>query len=198
MILDKMTIEKEGLSLDEFLVLMMVMNNVDFTRAKESVVRKGLALGALDFGNGLGLEKTQLGVITYNNIVLKSTEQAEVNEERLLNLAERMRKIFPTGKKEGTNLYWSDGAGVIARRLRTFFHKYDKAGRLTDDQIIEATQRYVDEMSGKTDMRLLRYFIFKEPVGKGGDVEPVSDLLTYIENKGQQTTPNEDRFVTLY
>ena len=69
---------------------------------------------------------------------------------------------------------------------------------LTDEQIIKATQKYVDEMIGKPDMRLLKYFIFKEAIGKGGDVEPTSDLLSYIENIDQVDESSEDNFVTLF
>ena len=196
-VIDKGIIEKHGLTAEELIVLMAVINGVNLTRAKEGLTKKGYAISTLDFDDGIALKRSVPGVDVYNNIVMESAEQTEINEDRLIHLAERMKEIYPKGKKDNT-WYWADGAQVIARRLKIFFHKYDKHRKITDEQIIDATKRYVDEMLGKADMRLLKYFIFKEPVGKGGDVEPVSDLLTYIENKGQVSSSSEEAYVTLF
>lgn len=196
-IIDKGIIEKNGLTFDEFAVLMLVMNNVNLTTAKESLIKKGLAIGTFDMlGDGLALEKTQLGVTTYNNVVLASSSQAEISEERLNSLAKKLKEVYPKGKKDGT-WYWADGVAVIARRLKIFFHKYDPKRQFTDEQIVNATKRYVEEKQSQSDMRLLKYFIFKEAVGKAGDVEPTSDLLTYIENEGEPSSSMDANFVTL-
>lgn len=196
-IIDRGIIEKNGLTFDEFVVLMLVMHNINLTQAKDSIVKKGLALATFDIlEDGLALEKTQLGVTTYNNIVLASSSQAEISEERLNNLAKELKAVYPKGKKDGT-WYWADGVAVIARRLKIFFHKYDPKRQFTDEQIINATKRYVEEKQAQSDMRLLKYFIFKEAVGKAGDVEPTSDLLTYIENEGEVSTDADANFVNL-
>ncbi len=196
-IIDRGIIEKNGLTFDEFVVLMLVMHNINLTQTKDSIIKKGFALATFDIlGDGLALEKTQLGVTTYNNIVLASSSQAEISEERLNNLAKELKAVYPKGKKDGT-WYWADGVAVIARRLKIFFHKYDPKRQFTDEQIINATKRYVEEKQAQSDMRLLKYFIFKEAVGKAGDVEPTSDLLTYIENEGEVSTDADANFVNL-
>lgn len=195
-IIDKGIIEKNGLTIEEFILLLAMMHNVNMSATKESLVKKGLALGTFDYGDGLALGKTQLGITTYNNIILASSQQADISEERLMNLAKKLKEVYPKGKKDNT-WYWADGAAVIARRLKIFFHKYDPQRQFTDEQIVDATKRYVQEKQGQPDMRLLKYFIFKEPVGKGGDIEPVSDLLTYIENAGQEDISSDASFVTL-
>lgn len=196
-IIDRGIIEKNGLTFDEFVVLMLVMHNINLTQTKDSIIKKGLVLATFDIlGDGLALEKTQLGVTTYNNIVLASSSQAEISEERLNNLAKELKAVYPKGKKDGT-WYWADGVAVIARRLKIFFHKYDPKRQFTDEQIINATKRYVEEKQAQSDMRLLKYFIFKEAVGKAGDVEPTSDLLTYIENEGEVSTDADANFVNL-
>lgn len=196
-IIDRGIIEKNGLTVEEFIVLILVMNNINVIEAKDSLIKKGMALGTFDLlGDGLALEKTQLGVVTYNNIVLASSKQAEISEERLNNLAKKLKEVYPKGKKDDT-WYWADGAAVIARRLKIFFHKYDPKRQITDEQIIKATKRYVEEKQAQPDMRLLKYFIFKEAVGRAGDVEPTSDLLTYIENEGEPSSNADANFVTL-
>lgn len=196
-VIDKGIIEKHGLTVEEFIVLMAVINNVNLTDARAKLMSKGYAIGTLDFDDGIALNRSHPGVVIYNDIIMESAEQTEISEDRLIHLAEEMKKIYPKGKKDNT-WYWADGAQVIARRLKIFFHKYDRLRKLTDEDIIDATKRYVDEMLGKPDMRLLKYFIFKEAVGKGGDVEPTSDLLSYIENKGQVSDSSEESFVTLF
>lgn len=196
-VIDKGIIEKNGLTVEEFVVLMLVMNNINVIKAKDSLIKKGLALGTFDLlDDGLALEKTQLGITTYNNIILASSNQAELSEERLNNLAKKLKEVYPKGKKDNT-WYWADGVAVIARRLKIFFHKYDPKRVFTDEQIINATKRYVAEKQAQPDMRLLKYFIFKEAVGKAGDVEPTSDLLTYIENEGEPSSSMDANFVTL-
>ena len=46
-------------------------------------------------------------------------------------------------------------------------------------------------------MRLLKYFIFKEKVGAAGEVEGDSELISYIENAGQEETLRNDWATTL-
>ena len=46
-------------------------------------------------------------------------------------------------------------------------------------------------------MRLLKYFIFKEKVGVGGEVEGDSELINYIENAGQEEDLKNDWATTL-
>lgn len=195
--IDTTVIDKYDLTVDAFLLLMGVVHNIDIQRAKTELLQKGFVMSVMDLGDGVEIKRTKLGVDAYNNIILESSPQETVTDKRLEDLAAKMKEIYPKGKKDGT-WYWADGVGVIARRLRIFFHKYDKKMSLTDEQIIRATEKYVAEMEGKPDMRLLKYFIFKEPVGKGGDVEPVSDLLTYIENLDQVDESSDETFVTLF
>lgn len=195
--IDSTVIDKYNLSIPEFIVLMLAVHNVNFAEAKRTLMAKGCIMTTLDFSPDNDFIKTKYGVELYNNIILESSPQNRVTEERLKNLAVQLKEIYPKGKKDNT-WYWADGVAVIARRLEIFFHKYDKKMEITDEQIINATKRYVDEKLGSQDMRLLKYFIFKDPVGKGGSVEPTSDLLTYIENEGQPSGSSDELFITLF
>lgn len=197
LIIDSEVIEKHGLSVPEFMLLALVVNRVNTDVARNALVSKGFILNTLAFEESFGYARTKFGVETYNAIVLESTPVPSVTQERLLNLAKQLKEIYPKGKKDQT-WYWADSAQIISKRLEAFFFKYDKLGKVTDEQIINATKKYVDEMLGKPDMRLLKYFIWKEPVGKGGTVEPTSDLLTYIENADQVDENNPNNFLTIF
>lgn len=197
LIIDPDVVEKYNLTMPEFLLLTLVMNKVNEEETQKSLIQKGLLISTLDFGEGETVTKTQYGIEVYNNVLMDSSPVPSITEERLTELAKQLKEIYPKGKKEDT-WYWAEGVQLIARRLRIFFHKYDPMGSFTDEQIINATRRYVDEKQCKSDMRLLKYFIFKEGVGKGGDVEPSSDLLTYIENEGQVNELPETQFLTLF
>ena len=99
------------------------------------------------------------------------------------SLAERLREVFPKGKKPLTNLQWRDSTPIIASRLRTLASRYP--GCLDDEDLaVEAARAYVSSFSGDlTYMHVLRYFIFKNVTG-GGDVERSSQLLSWMENAG--------------
>lgn len=99
------------------------------------------------------------------------------------SLAEELKKVFPQGKKPGTTRYWTEGVSLINKRLKAFEKKY---GKFPDSAILDAAKRFVDSYQGNYQfMPVLRYFIFKEVVGKAGDLESKSDLLTYLENSGE-------------
>ena len=92
---------------------------------------------------------------------------------------------MPKGKKDGTNYYWSDGVPIVIRRWKLFFKKY--GNDFTNEQIIQATEKYVEGFNGSYQyMRLLKYFIFKEKVGANGEIEGDSELISYIENAGEE------------
>ena len=61
----------------------------------------------------------------------------------------------------------------------------------TDEQILTAAKEYVASFNGDYRfMKLLKYFIFKEKVGANREIEPESELMTYIENAGQEDLNN--------
>jgi hypothetical protein len=96
-------------------------------------------------------------------------------------LAKRLKEIYPKGMKDD-KWYWADSVALIKKRLQAFFVKY---GRYPAEEIIDATQRYVDAMRDRDDMRLLKYFIFRDK-RVDGEVVPSSDLLNWMENKGEE------------
>lgn len=129
--------------------------------------------------------------------IVESLMASSVNvasEERCTQLAEKLREIFPAGKKPGYAYTWRDSVSCIADRLKKFFMKY---GEYTDEQVIEATKAYVASFNGNyTYMQLLKYFIWKnkvtgEEVVRGrivGEVEKQSQLAAWIEDTPEKST----------
>lgn len=125
------------------------------------------------------------------------------NEDRFTALANKLRAIFPAGKKSGYAYTWRDSESCIADRLKKFFLKY---GNYSDDEIVNATKRYVDSFNGNyTYMQLLKYFIWKnkvavEEVVNGrvvGEVEKQSQLAAWLDDKEEENSCNDDWTVEL-
>lgn len=189
--LNKQAALQNGMSLDEVLLMLIITNNANLKIAEETLIKKGYITANRDeHYNPIGWRLTNKGSEALNSVILDSDKSLE-SPNSLIPLATRLKEIFPKGKKEGTQYYWAEGTALIVRRLRLFFKKY--GNKYTHDQIIQATEKYVQGFNGNyTYMRLLKYFIFKEKVGVGGDVEGDSELISYIENAGQEETLKED------
>lgn len=155
---------------------------------------KNLNLRSL-LGNSLKDGKTHYflmydGAETIKNVIADSLSKQEVGDRDFEALARALKELFPKGKKDGTSQYWAEGVALIVKRLKLFFKKYGKD--FTNEQIIEATKSYVESFNGNYSfMRTLKYFIFKEAINAAGEVESTSDLLSYIENKGQANLNND-------
>ena len=65
--------------------------------------------------------------------------------------------------------------------MQLFFKKY--GSDYNHEDIIKATEKYVKSFNGDYSyMKVLKYFILKEKLGAGRDVESESELLTNLEN----------------
>ena len=121
-----------------------------------------------------------------DDILMESTGKTE-SEDRLTELAKKMRKEYPDGKIPGTSYYYRCNVGEVASKLKRFFLKY---GSYSDDEIIAATRRFVNDKKGDVYLPLLKYFIWKQKTVRDewgvGHVEEVSTLATYLENSQQE------------
>lgn len=194
--LNKNAIQQNGLTVDEALLLLSIHNNVDFNSAKQSLINKGFITAQLNAEmKPIGWRVTNKGIQILDDTIIDSDKYQEP-VEKLESLAQSLKDLFPKGKKDGTNYYWADGVALIVRRLKLFFKKYGNT--YSSEQIIKATEKYVKSFNGNYKfMKLLKYFIFKEKIGAGGDIEGESDLITYIENCNEDTIIKNDWEVTL-
>lgn len=189
--LSKEGCQKNNISLAEALLMLAIHNNADLDAAQKELIKKGYITADRDaLFQQVGWRITNKGTEVIDSVIVDSDKNQEP-DDRLVQLATRLKGIFPEGKKDGTNYYWADGVALIVRRLKLFFKKYGNT--YTDEQIIQATSKYVEGFNGNyTYMRLLKYFIFKEKVGAAGEVEGDSELISYIENFGQEDTLSRD------
>lgn len=171
--------ENNGLTLDEFIVLYINAKNIDMQQTMDSIVDKGLANKNL-FNNCslvLGSKTKQL----LEKVILDSNATVKDNMERIKNLAKQLQENYIPGKKAGTQDYFKGSSAEIIQRLKRFFAEY---GEFTDEQIIDATKKYVASFNGDYRFaQLLKYFISKKVDGERG-----SRLLAYIENAQQVDT----------
>ena len=115
----------------------------------------------------------------------------DLSDERLLALAKRVQECFPIMKMRNaygqeTPFYDRCNKTEIKNKLKKFLTVY---GDVPDDDIVDATKRYVATYASKgyVGMRLAKYFIIKEDRKLHADeeihVEEISDLATFLENK---------------
>ncbi len=189
--LNKEACSSNGIILGEALLMLAIANKADLKEAEQALINKGyITADRDDLFQQIGWRLTNKGTEVIDSVIVDSDKKQEPND-RLIQLATRLKEIFPKGKKDGTNYYWADGVALIVRRLKLFFKKYGNT--YTDEQIIQATSKYVEGFNGNyTYMRLLKYFIFKEKVGAAGEVEGDSELISYIENAGQEENLRND------
>lgn len=107
------------------------------------------------------------------------------DEERLLNLAKKMREAYPKGKMPGTSYFYRCNNREVVLKLKKFFTLY---GNYSDDKILDAEKRFVAAYQGNYKyLPLIKYFIHKDKLKLGEDgqqhVSPESPLATYLENK---------------
>lgn len=129
--------------------------------------------------------------------IMADSNVSEESGDRYTVLADKLREIFPAGKKPGYAYTWRDSTSCIADRLKKFFLKY---GEYTDEQVIQATKEYVASFNGNYQyMQLLKYFIWKnkvtgEEVVRGrivGEVERQSQLAAWIEDSEDKAVNND-------
>lgn len=194
--LNKKAAQQNSITIDEALLMLVIYNKADLEMAERALVQKGFITAERnDLFQQTGWRLTNKGSQILDSVIMDSDKQQEP-QDRLNLLAARLKEIFPKGKKDGTNYYWADGVALIVRRLKLFFKKY--GNDFTDEQIIQATEKYVQGFNGNYQyMRLLKYFIFKEKVGANGEVEGDSELISYIENAGQEENLRNDWTSTL-
>lgn len=185
--IDEKVCLKHHLSLEEVLMALTIRSckDLDFTLSNLQA-REVLTL------QGNKYLVTQHWSDILDEILCDSSKETD-NEERLRNLARKMMDCFPKDKMPGTAYYYRCNVREVSLKLKKFFLVY---GEYSDEDIIDATKRFVASYRGDYKyMPLLKYFISKNKKVLGEDeeyhVQEVSELATYLENKGEDT-PEED------
>lgn len=198
-IIDTEVLEKHGLSLGEFGILLYYADNnikININTISENLWNKGYLVKEINntfYFDNPKFEELQA-------ILAEGTNSKNTNK-RAEELAQEMREIFPEGSKKifirgiEKKYPWRDSNRIISNRLKIFFKRY--GNNFTDNQIIDATKRYVSGFEGDTTyMKLLKYFIFKDDKACDGAgesyIDESSELLNYIENPEKIGGTNND------
>ena len=181
--------EKNNIQPEELLAILLVKTGVNIPELFKSLEDRRMLVKDI-FNNYLVTQRWDDVAST----VLLDSDKDKPSPDRIENLAIKLAEIFPKGKKEGTCYYFKGNKKDNILRLKKFFKLY---GHYTDEQILDAAQRYVDSFNGNyTYMRILKYFIWKDDVKKdaegNGYVDEHSDLANWIENKDSINTTNSD------
>lgn len=192
--IDDNVCQKYNMSLPEVLMGLAVRSCSKDT-IKE-MLRKEILVKVIDLKEEDTYQITQRWSDVIDEIICDSS--GSNNEERLLKLALKIMDCFPKqrmldSRGRPTPYFFRCNKNEIKSKLKKFFIRY---GDYTDEEIIDATKRYVAEYA-KSDyrgMRLAKYFIWKDAkkINENGEaqVETVSDLATYLENKGGEEEVN--------
>ena len=181
--------KKHGLLLSEGIALLAISTTTEDTY--KSLVDRGLITKANGTMQSLNRKysATEKGIALADELIADSEESIATKEDGIKELADKLRSIYPEGKMAGTSYYYRCNRADIVRKLKSFFRRY---GEYTPEQIIEATQRYVNSFNGNyTYLRLLKYFIWKDE-NKDGEVLSISQLADWIENKNEANAANSD------
>lgn len=183
--LNEDVIEKSVFSIDEVLTVLCINNNVDFYATRNKLIARGYVNVNEDSEGNKSYSLHPAAINSLNSIILDSDKNIP-EKDKITKLGEALMNIYPKGKKEGTIYYWRDSITNIVKRLQIFFKRYGNS--YTDEQIINATKKYVESFNGDYRyMQLLKYFIFKDKRGLEV-VENQSELASYLQNEGQEDT----------
>ena len=191
--INKETLAKSGISVDMAFYLASIYFDKPYTYDTFDIASKQglITYNHLDRYNlPIQPKLTREGVELVESIFLNSEFKGDkgIDTDRYDELADKLRELYPKGRKEGTSYLWRDSHAKIANKLRTLVKKYNF--KFTDEQAINATQRHIESFNGNYSyMQLLKYFILKKDKDTG---EENSQLMSYIENEDCTDAANDD------
>lgn len=107
--------KKKGMDLPSLLAVLLVKTGVNITELFNDLVSKEVLVKDM-FSEGFLV--TQRWDSTCSDILL-SADTSVPSDERLLPLVDTLMSIFPSGKKEGTSLYWKGNRKDNKERLQS-------------------------------------------------------------------------------
>lgn len=181
---------KHHLTINDVLLMMLIKNKCDIENNIESLLHRDIITKSLLFND---VKLTQHWNEELQKILLDSDKVIPKTND-LTYLVTTLRNIYPKGIKSGSAA-WRGNVREITLRLQKFFKIYGST--YTEEDIIEATKKYVESFNGNyTYMRILKYFILKDEVKINEDgvryVEQISELANFLENDTSNVDTNWD------
>lgn len=192
--IDQTILDKHNISIGEFMILYLSANSIDIKECIESIIKKNLADRNLFSENSIVVSDKVKDLIT--TIIIDSDKNVIDKDSEFLELANKMRELYPKGKKEGTTYLWRGTTAEVAKKLKTLVVKYGYS--FSKEQVLKATKEYVNSFNGNYKrMRLLKYFVLKSEKDADDNINIISELMSLIENEGQINEQREDWEATL-
>lgn len=192
--IDQTILDKNNLTIEEFLVLFLSAREVDIGAISQSLVAKGLADKDLFSSGKLVISDKVKDLIS--TISIDSDKNVIDKDSEFTELATELREIYPAGRKDGTTYMWRGTTAEVAKKLKTLVVKYGYT--LDREKVVKATKDYISSFNGNYRyMQLLKYFILKSVKDADGNTEVKSELMSLIENSGQIDTQKDDWMSTM-
>ena len=187
--IDQTILDKNNLTLEEFLVLFLSAREVDIGAISQSLVAKGLADKDLFSSGKLVISNKVKDLIS--TISIESDKNVIDKDSEFTELATELREIYPAGRKDGTTYMWRGTTAEVAKKLKTLVVKYGYT--INREDVLKATKEYVNSFNGNYRyMQLLKYFILKSVRDADGNVDIKSELMSLIENSDQIDAQRDD------
>lgn len=172
--IDTDVLGREGLSLGEFLVLLMGFHDVSYKECLDNLVRDGtLDYNAYDH-HSMVLSDNVRDMVA--RLITESDEKVVKSKLDFDSLARKLQEIYPDGNKAGTSYPWRGKAKEIAQKLRVLVARHGFS--FTEEEAVKATKEYIGSFKSYDYMLLLKYFILRTK--RDGTVD--SMFMTIIEN----------------
>ena len=187
--IDQTILDKNNLTIEEFLVLFLSAREVDIGVISQSLVAKGLADKDLFSSGKLVISDKVKDLIS--TISIDSDKNIIDKDSEFTELATELREIYPAGRKDGTTYMWRGTTAEVAKKLKTLVVKYGYT--INREDVLKATKEYVNSFNGNYRyMQLLKYFILKSVRDADGNVDIKSELMSLIENSDQIDAQRDD------
>ena len=177
--IDEKTCQRHKMSFEEFLIALTHRSVSNYDKVLQNLLKREILVSV----NGEYLVTQRWSDVI--DEILCDSQGCQKTDVELLELAKKMRDIYPPGKVPGSPYLYKCNPREIMLKLKKFFITY---GQYSDDDILDATRRYVASFKGDYKyLKLLKYFISKNEDEKdeNGEVHKVehSYLADYLENK---------------
>ena len=142
--IDQTILDKNNLTIEEFLVLFLSAREVDIGVISQSLVAKGLADKDLFSSGKLVISDKVKDLIS--TISIDSDKNVIDKDSEFTELATELREIYPAGRKDGTTYMWRGTTAEVAKKLKTLVVKYGYT--INREDVLKATKEYVNSFNG--------------------------------------------------
>ena len=185
--IDTDILNKENISLGEFLVLLMAFYGINYKEINEEVVSKGLISNNL-FKDGSNILSNNTRNFV-SRLIVESSNEVKSSSIDFYSLAYKMQNLFPDGCKEGTSYPWKSDINDVAFKLMLLVYRFNF--KFTEKEALDATEKYIKCFNESNKyMQLLKYFVLKTHKCKNKEEDFTSLLMTMIENNRNNEVSN--------